>query len=920
MAPRLHFFLLLEFVLQVKSGSPAKTYPGPVNQSSTAQWLAELYTLRAQWREQTNYSSEVYDDYLPWSPAMFIAPQSHIYDSFLYDPVEGWTVDRFLDDLESRYGGIDGVLLWCTYPNLGVDERSQFDLLEDLPGGLAEFKNVVAQFNKRGVHVGLPYNPWDTGTARRSKDDPTVLGELAAAVGAEFANGDTMALMPSEFWSKSVAAGAPLALEPEGGGVLESVAWTKMGWGYWSPDPIPQIDTWKWLEHRHISHICNRWNTAHTIDLQQAFFNGIGFVSWESVWGCWNGLSLFDAEATRRVGSLLRFLAPFFTAPTWTPHTLLTPEAYAAAIFASRWVLPGGVPPSSPYSHNSTAYTLVNKGKSSWDGATLPVPCSDPSTEYFDLYAGKVLPPPVPSSDGGCALSLYLEVGGYSAVLGLSAGDVSPSPPAALTDFLAKMSEMTARPLSTFSTSPTLLEQEMTFIQPAPMSAAPPGTVLIPGKSVWRFSVSGTEIEGRTVAGNDVQFPWESVASTSHAPHHLQVPNLYVDVTPVTNDAYAAFLASSHYIPTDTHNFLRDWTPGSAAGDPPSVPPGWGNKPVTWVDLRDARAFCVAAGKRLPHDWEWQYVAEDGVPGKLYPWGSTPDPSRYPPQNHSTTRPPPPDVGSFPSGDTPSGVKDLMGNVWQWTDEFSDAHTRVGLVRGGSYYTAVGSMWYFPNNLLDTSARGVNVQTHNKLLLMAPSYDRHGTVGFRCVADAPGFPPPPPPQPPAGCADGTCDAFCDNQFVQGCSAYLTLGTSMRDPRTGKPCGGAGAPCAAPADACAQGWEPCLGDFSVPALSGDGFRAVMTAANCSAGDSGRFIAAMSHADCAHCAATPTSKDITCKALGCGAEAVCCGSACVLAGCKTGVYPNATTIYDDQSHGCGFVAPGVADGVLCCKVSA
>ena len=30
----------------------------------------------------------------------------------------------------------------------------------------------------------------------------------------------------------------------------------------------------------------------------------------------------------------------------------------------------------------------------------------------------------------------------------------------------------------------------------------------------------------------------------------------------------------------------------------------------------------------------------------------------------------------------------------------------------------------------------VNLNTHNKLLLMAPAYDRHGTVGFRCVADA----------------------------------------------------------------------------------------------------------------------------------------------------------------------------------------
>ena len=42
---------------------------------------------------------------------------------------------------------------------------------------------------------------------------------------------------------------------------------------------------------------------------------------------------------------------------------------------------------------------------------------------------------------------------------------------------------------------------------------------------------------------------------------------------------------------------------------------------------------------------------------------------------------------------------------------------------------------YFPGDL--TLAGDVRANTHNKLLLMAPAYDRHGTVGFRCVADAP---------------------------------------------------------------------------------------------------------------------------------------------------------------------------------------
>ena len=40
-----------------------------------------------------------------------------------------WTPDRLLDDYEQRYGGIDAVLLWQGYPNMGADDRNAFDLI-----------------------------------------------------------------------------------------------------------------------------------------------------------------------------------------------------------------------------------------------------------------------------------------------------------------------------------------------------------------------------------------------------------------------------------------------------------------------------------------------------------------------------------------------------------------------------------------------------------------------------------------------------------------------------------------------------------------------------------------------------------------------------------------------------------------------
>ncbi len=78
---------------------------------------------------------------------------------------------------------------------------------------------------------------------------------------------------------------------------------------------------------------------------------------------------------------------------------------------------------------------------------------------------------------------------------------------------------------------------------------------------------------------------------------------------------FKKFLDATHYHPADDLNFLKDWKNGA-------YPQGWANKPVTWVSLEDARAYAAWAGKRLPHEWEWQYAAQGGdwlasIPGAM---------------------------------------------------------------------------------------------------------------------------------------------------------------------------------------------------------------------------------------------------------------------------------------------------------------
>ncbi|MGB8261638.1 MAG: SUMF1/EgtB/PvdO family nonheme iron enzyme [Terracidiphilus sp.] len=673
--------------------------PGPAKPTDRQAWLDDLRRWRQERLERIGYDGANYGrPELAWTQHNLVCAQMMIEERDFFDrDRQQYTVDRYLDRLEREFGGADSVLIWDIFPNLGVDDRNQFDRLRDMPGGIEGVRRMVADFHRRGVRVFFPQAPWDRGTRDEGRRDWLTQAELMKQIGADGLMGDTMDGMPHVYLTASEAVGHPLALHPEGLPPEEALAWNQMTWAYWSFPFVPMISRYKWLETRHMPMLVN--GGRHQIDgIQAAFFNGVGYSDQQDVVGIHNGFTPRAAEALRRVIGIERAFAPLLASPEWQPHAPTVQEG----VFASRF-------PSA----DRVLWTLVNRNDFRVTGAQIQVEAAA-GARFFDLWHGVELTPE-PARDGRSMLSFELESKGFGAVLEVH----SASLPADLEKLMGEMRERSATPLGQLSDEWEPLPQRMVAIAPAHATAAARQGMILISAASFEFKVQGVEVNAGSKAGVDVQYPWEDAPRRQHD-RTLQFRAFHIDRYPVTNAEFKRFLDATHYHPADEHNFLRDWRNGS-------YPAGWERRPVTWVSLEDARAYASWAGKRLPNEWEWQYAAQ-GADGRLYPWGSEWDAAAVPAPEKGRRLTAPADVDAHPLGASPFGVMDMVGNVWQWTSEFADAHTRSAILRGGSYYQPQGSMWYFP--------QAYRLDQHGRYLLMAPGMDRSGTIGFRCAADA----------------------------------------------------------------------------------------------------------------------------------------------------------------------------------------
>jgi len=211
----------------------------------------------------------------------------------------------------------------------------------------------------------------------------------------------------------------------------------------------------------------------------------------------------------------------------------------------------------------------------------------------------------------------------------------------------------------TVTTSPTAPPAEITDVKGVEM-------VLVP--------------EGEFTMGSD------SGSDNERPAHQVYINTFYIDKYEVTNAQYKVCVEAKICDPLKNTNDYNN--------------PLYAQHPVVNVDWNMAKKYCKWRVAGLPSEAEWEKAAR-GTDGRVYPWDKEGIDGTFANYNQNVGDTTP--VGSYPKGVSPYGAYDMIGNVWEWVEDWYKAYpgntinsdeygTTYRVLRGGSWYLSIGDL------------------------------------------------------------------------------------------------------------------------------------------------------------------------------------------------------------------------------------